>query len=628
MPKIGASADCFLSESQAVTQRPTAIDKVLPSGAAVSSPFKPRDADLVTAALRPFRGALFTAGTLSLISNLLMLAGPLFMIQIYDRVLASRSLPTLVALTILVAGSFAFMALLDLIRARLMVQVGAGLDHALRSATFDAVISHALRRTPNVAGQPLRDAEAIRHYISGPGLMALFDMPWMPIYLALNYAFHPLLGLLTLVGVVVLFLLAALNEAVTRRAATEAAGASQRSHAIADEARRAAEVLKAMGMQEAYRGRWNGEYQKAQHLQMQAANKAGLFNASTRALRLFQQSAALAAGAALAITGEISPGTIIAASILMSRALSPVEQATAHWPGFQNARRAWGRLRQVLHAALDVTPPAMTLPPPRGDLAVERVFICPPGRPEPIVQGADFELKAGDGLGIIGPSGSGKSTLARALVGVWPLAKGAVRLDGASLDQWPAAQLGSAVGYVPQDVELLSGTVRENISRFLPDPDPEEVVRAAQRANVHEMILRLPDGYATELGDAGSQLSAGQKQRIALARALYGRPVLLVLDEPNSNLDAAGETALSASIAGLRRDGVTVILIAHRRTALAVVDRLLFMRDGRQIAFGPKTEVLGIAAKHLTAAGAPIPVRPSAQSAKTVAGLKAGIAVE
>ena len=329
-----------------------------------------------------------------------------------------------------------------------------------------------------------------------------------------------MLGLLTLTGMAILFLLAAVNEGVTRRAATEAAAASLRSHAIADEARRAAEVLKAMGMQDAYRGRWNHEYQKAQHLQVQAANKAGLFNASTRALRMFLQSATLAAGAALAIAGEISPGTIIAASILMSRALSPVEQVTAHWPGLQNARRAWGRLRQVLRVALDNVPAAMTLPSPRGDLAVERVFICPPGRPEPILQGVDFELKAGDGLGIIGPSGSGKSTLARALVGVWPLAKGAVRLDGASLDQWPAGQLGRAVGYLPQDVELLSGTVRENISRFLPDPDPEAVVRATLRANVHEMILRLPDGYATELGDAGSQLSAGQKQRIARPGAL------------------------------------------------------------------------------------------------------------
>jgi ATP-binding cassette subfamily C protein len=328
---------------------------------------------------------------------------------------------------------------------------------------------------------------------------------------------------------------------------------------------------------------------------MKAANKGSLITASTKALRMFLQSAALALGAGLAIAGDVSAGTIIAASIVMSRALAPVEQATAQWPAFQNARRAYGRLKQVLDTAASNAPWPMQLPQPRGVVSVEQLLVTAPNRQDPIVSNITFAINPGDGLGIIGPSGSGKSTLARALVGVWPIAKGAVRIDGATLDQWPPEQLGRAIGYVPQDVELFSGTVRENIARFETDPDPAAVVLAAQRANVHEMILRLPEGYGTELGEGGSRLSAGQKQRLALARALYGNPAHLVLDEPNSNLDTAGEEALAAAISALRQDGVTIIVIAHRKTALTVVDQLLYLHEGRQVAFGPKEEVLRVA---------------------------------
>jgi PrtD family type I secretion system ABC transporter len=568
----------------------------------------PKETSIATA-LRAYRRAILSAAGFSGLINVLMLTSPLFMMQIFDRVLTSRSLSTLVALSLLVAGVFAFVGLLELVRMRLMAHVAAAIDARVRGAAFDAVLGHALKGTVEVRGQPLRDLEIIRQFIAGSGPFALFELPWMPLYVAVNYLLDPLLGMMTFGGVLILFALAAVNDLVTRRATGEASAASQRAHAMAEDARRSVEVMAAMGMASAYRQRWAQEFEAAQWLQLNANDRASIPAALTKGLRLLLQSAVLAVGAALAIQGFLSPGALIAASILMSRALAPVEQATAHWASLQAARRAHQRLRQALDAA-PRRAEAMELPMPEGAIAVESLAVASPGASTPILMGIEFRLKPGDGVGIIGPTGSGKSTLARALVGVWPAGKGQVRIDGAALDQWPAAQLGRIIGYVPQVIELLTGTVRENIGRFTINPDWESVVRAAQRANVHDMILHLPRGYETVLGEGGVRLSAGQLQRIALARALYGEPVILVLDEPNSNLDAAGEAALTRTVLELRRDGVTVVVIAHRRKALEGLDTLLYLREGRQIAFGPKEQVLALVTEGSKAPSNPAMMRP------------------
>ena len=561
----------------------SALTGGLQSGGAARSP--------LTAAIGAFRGAVLTAALLSLVINVLMLASPLFMLQVYDRVLTSRSMPTLAALTLLVAGIFGFAGLLEAVRLRLMVRLAAGFDAAVRDRAFEAVLDRAVMPRLAAEGQPLRDLEMLRHYLAGSGPTALFDLPWVPVYLALNYFLHPLLGHLTLAAGVLLLALALAAEAVTRRAAAEATRHSHRAHVLAEEARLGAEALRAMGLEPAYRERWGAEYERSQAPQMLASDRASALIAGSRMLRLFLQSASIALGAALAISGLVSAGAIVAGSIVMARALAPIEQATAQWTMLQGVRRAWNRLSAALLERLPL-PNAMPLPAPQGYLQVENLAAAAPGAGKPIVSGVNFSLKPGDGLGVIGPSGSGKSTLARALVGVWPALSGGVRFDGALLEHWPRGQLGAAIGYLPQDVEIFSGSVQDNIARFAANPNPAAVVRAAKRANVHEMVLRLPEGYATELGEGGARLSAGQRQRLALARALYGDPVLLVLDEPNSNLDAEGEAALAAALAESRRQGVTVVLIAHRHLSLQSIDRLLYLRDGRQVAFGPREEVL------------------------------------
>jgi PrtD family type I secretion system ABC transporter len=545
----------------------------------------------IAAALAACRSAFWSAASFTGVINILMLASPLFMMQIYDRVLSSRSMPTLAALTLLIAFVFVFVGILEMIRQRLMVRIGAAVDARLREIVFDIVMRRSLERGGAIQGQPLRDLDSLRQFVSGQAPFAIFDLPWMPLYVLINFLLHPWLGVLTLIAMLLLLGLAIANERLTKEAANQAQAAAAKAASLAEEGRRSAEVLRAMGIGASYRDRWNKVYDRSAELQVKAADKASVFMASTKSLRLFMQSAVLALGAMLAIQGYLSAGALIAASILLSRALAPVEQLTGQWTALQNARRSYDRLRQLLEAPDQAKEP-MELPAPKGHISVRGLAACAPGGREPLISSVSFDLNPGDGLGVIGPSGSGKSSLVRALVGVFPIMRGTVRIDGATLDQWPAHQLGRAIGYVPQSVEMLSGTVRENISRFAEDADAAAVVRAAQKANVHEMILRLPKGYDTELGEGGSRLSAGQLQRLALARALYGDPVMLILDEPNSNLDSAGEMALNAALKDLREQGVTVIVIAHRRQALQAVDKVLFVTDGRQLDFGQKDEVL------------------------------------
>ena len=537
------------------------------------------------------RSALLNTGLFSCIINLLMLTGPLFMLQVYDRVLTSRSLPTLVALTLLVAALFTFMGLLELVRSRILVRIGQRVDEEFGDKVFDQVITHALLRTPNIEGQPLRDLDSVRQFISGPGPFALFDAPWVPVYLAVIYLMHPWMGMLATVGAVLLLVFAVINEMATRKPMAEAAKTAMDAQSFADECRRNAEVIGAMGMLASIRRRWKALHDNSVGIQINASDRGGTVTSSSKAMRMFLQSAMLALGAFLAVGQEITPGTMIAGSIIMSRALAPLEQAITQWRGFLSFRGARQRLNLVLGGA-GQTETLMPLPEPVGSIAVEHLIVTAPQTNKTILQDINFDLDPGQALGVIGPTAAGKTTLARALVGVWPLAKGVVRLDGAPFDQWPAEQIGAYIGYLPQDVELFAGTVEENISRFHPEPDPEAIVEAAKHANVHELILNLPDGYNTTIGEGGSVLSAGQRQRVALARALYNDPVFVVLDEPNANLDAEGEAALSKAIRSLKKRGCTVVVVAHRPGAVSDVDLLLFLREGRQQAFGPRDEVL------------------------------------
>ncbi len=535
--------------------------------------------------------ALVNVGVFSCFINLLMLTGPLFMLQVYDRVLTSKSVPTLVALTVLVVVLFVFMGLLELIRSRILSRIGRKVDEEIGHSIFDKVLIHSLKRTPNVNAQPLRDLDSVRQFLTGQGPIALFDAPWTPVYLAVIFLLHSWLGIFATVGAVILFIFALLNELLTRGRMEEAGRSSMAAHVFAEENRRNAEVVQAMGMLSSMRKRWEQLRQKALTDTDKATDRGSLISSTTKALRMLMQSAMLALGAYLAIKQEITPGTMIAASIIMSRALAPVEQSISQWRGFLNFRRAYKRLLVVMGVeVLDEN--RMQLPNPIGRIHIENIIVPALETNTPLIRGLNFKLEPGEALGVIGPTGAGKSTLARVLVGVWPIVKGAVRIDGAPIDQWDAEQLGKFIGYLPQDVELFAGTIQENITRFSEGTTPEAAVKAAQMANVHDMILRLPDGYNTRIGEGGSFLSAGQRQRIGLARALYGDPVFVVLDEPNSNLDMEGEVALVQAIQAVKENGTTVIVIAHRPSAIQSVDKILFIRDGQQTAFGPKEEVL------------------------------------
>jgi len=529
---------------------------------------------------------------LTAVINVLMLTGSLFMLQVYDRVIPSRSVPTLVALFALVAVLYAFQGVLDMTRGRLLVRIGAYLDEQLSGRVYDAVIRMPLRVPTRSDGlQSLRDLDQLRSFLSGAGPTALCDLPWMPLYVSICFAFHVWIGITALAGAALLVVLTLCTEALTRRPAKSAAEFNSSRMATAEMCRRNAEVLQAMGMQARMTTIWSRTNAKYMFHQQKGSDAAGGLGATSRVFRMVLQSGVLGVGAYLTINQEATGGVIIASSILVSRALAPVELAIANWKGFLGARQSAGRLSKLL-GLLQASGTPLPLPRPTQTLAVELVSVAPPGQQKAVVQDASFTLKAGQAVGVIGPSASGKSSLARTIVGVWLPARGKIRLDGAALEQWSPETLGPHVGYLPQDVELFDGSVADNIARFQPDRDPAAIIAAAQAAGVHELILRLPDGYETAIGEGGMALSAGQRQRIALARALYGDPFLVVLDEPNSNLDAEGDEALTQAILTIRRRGAVVIVIAHRPAALQGVDLVLAMANGKIQAFGPKEEVL------------------------------------
>lgn len=566
----------------------------------------------VRTALRSCGGVLVAIGVITATLNILYLTSSFFMLEIYDRVVPSRSVPTLVGLALLALGLFTLHGFLDIVRVGVLIRIGRWLDQALSRRVYDMVARLPLGARVGGDGlQPLRDLDQLRSYLSGLGPTALFDLPWMPFYLALCYLFHPLIGLTALLGSIVLVVLTILTDALTRAPAKQGVRDSACRNALAEASRRNAEVLQAMGMRSRVAALWTEANERYMENQQRAAAIAGTLGSISRVLRIVLQSAVLAVGGYLVIKQEATSGIIIAGAILTSRALAPVDLAIAHWKGLVTARQSWQRLRQL---ALQLPPEKRrtSLPSPRKHLAVEGVSVAPPSDERLVVQDVSFMLKAGQALGIIGPSASGKSSLVRTIVGAWTPVRGKVRLDGAALEQWAGDALGWHIGYLPQDVELFAGSVAQNIARFQIDPDDRAIVAAAEAAGVNELARGLRDGYDTQIGESGAALSAGQRQRIALARALYRDPFLVVLDEPNSNLDAEGDLALTRAIMAVRSRGGIVILVAHRTSALAGVDQLLMMVDGRIQALGPKDQVLSQIVKPQQ----PLPIKVVTQGAR------------
>jgi PrtD family type I secretion system ABC transporter len=546
----------------------------------------------LSAALMACRRAFIAIALFSGMSNLLMLTGALFMLEVYDRIMPSRSVPTLVALLILVSALYAAQGIIDLIRSRILVRIGTSLDEAMSMRVYDAIVRLPLKIGNKGDGaQPVRDLDTVRGFLSGIGPVALLDLPWMPIYLAVCFMFHTLIGLTALVGAIVLITLTVITEIETRRPTRSATQFAAARNTLMEASRRNAEAITAMGMVGRIARRWDILNRSFVASSGRASDVAGGLGSASKVLRLLLQSSILAVGAWLVINQQSTPGIIIAGSILGGRALAPVDLAIANWRGFIGARQSWQRLSKLLGHLPPLVEP-MPLKAPERTLTVQNAAVAPPGIQKIVCQDVNFSMPAGKALGVIGPTASGKSSLARMLVGVWTPMRGTVRLDGASLDQWSPETLGQHVGYVPQDVELFAGTVAQNIARFEETPDADAVIAAAQAAGVHDMIINLPDGYETNVGDNGRELSAGQGQRVALARALYRDPFLVVLDEPNSNLDAEGDEALTRAILGVRARGGIAVVIAHRPSAIAGVDYILIMAKGRQQQFGPKEEIV------------------------------------
>ncbi|MBP6999145.1 MAG: type I secretion system permease/ATPase, partial [Tepidiphilus sp.] len=496
---------------------------------------------------------------------------------------------TLLMLTILVVALFLVMAAIEFVRSRVLVRVGAAMEAKLNDRVFDAAFEATLRRGGN-ARQALTDLTQLRQFMTGNGPFVLFDAPWFPIYLAVIFLMHPLIGWFSVGAALILVALTAVTEMATQKPLAEANKYANEATNFAHNNLANAEVVEALGMLPALRDRWKKKHVQHLVLQAVASDRAGLISSVTKFVRVTSQSLILGLGAWLAIKNELSPGGMIVGSILMGRALAPIDQLIGNWKGFVQARLAYDRLGQLL-AAFPARPPRMSLPAPKGEVVVEGVVLTPPGGTVPVLRGVSFAIPTGAIVGVIGPSGSGKSTLARALVGVWTPQAGKVRLDGADVSSWDKAELGRYLGYLPQDIELFDGTIAENIARFGSIEAPL-VVAAAQAAGVHEMILRFPQGYDTPIGPGGAVLSGGQRQRVGLARALYGDVRLIVLDEPNSNLDDVGEAALVQALLRLKAQGKTVVVITHRTSVLAAVDRLLVMRDGTVQVYGPRDEVL------------------------------------
>ena len=551
------------------------------------------------------RGFYWIVALFSLFANLLMLTGPMYMLQVYDRVLGSKSQETLVALSLLVVFLYTIMGILDFTRGRIMARVGARFQSALDRRVFDAVIRKSALAPDLKTQSGLNDLEAIQRFITSPVLLAFFDLPWTPIFLAGIFIFHPMLGWMAIGGAVLLILITLLNQFLSRRPQHEAGIAGQEANMLSSQVREEAEMVQAMGMRDAAFSRWEKSRNTALISQIKATDVGGGFSSLTKTLRLFLQSAMLGLGAYLVLQNEMTPGAMIAGSILLGRALAPVEMMLNQWSLVQRAGKGWENLSELL-GTVPVEQPRTPLPQPKARLIAKSLTVVPPGEKVAALRGLAFELHPGQALGVIGASGAGKSTLARAVTGVWRPAGGSLRLDAAALEHYDPAILGQHIGYLPQRIQLFDGTIAENIACLANAPDAEKVIQAAKSAAAHEMILELPNGYDTRVSAVQSRLSGGQMQRIGLARAMYGDPVIVVLDEPNSNLDNIGSEALNVAIRGIKARNGAVMIMAHRPAAIQECDMLMVLDKGVVTAFGPRDEVLRNSVKnHATITNAP-----------------------
>ena len=560
--------------------------------------------NLLQRAFRLARPAFVTAIVFSFFINLLVFVSPLYMLQIYDRVISSRNAYTLLMLTLVAAFLLVVYALLEKVRSAVLVRAGLLFDAETRSELFEKVLRGSLRQ-PSIAHHTvLRDLDTVREFLTGSGLISFCDVPWVPIFVAGCFMLHPWYGWVALTGAILIFVFAYANELLTREQLKAAGHSANQAGGFAAATFRNVEVLHAMGMWRPMRDRWLEQRNGMLEMQAVASDRAGFLLSATKFLRVFLQVAILGTGAYLSIIQESTPGAMIAASIIMGRALAPVEMVVAQWKLFLAARTAFERITQLLNIVPD-QPERMKLPPPQGHLTVQNIVVAPPGVQRPVLNGISFDLPAGSALGLIGPSAAGKSSLARAIVGVWPVLVGSIRIDGADLTHWDNDQLGAYIGYLPQDVELFSATVSENIARFQ-TVDNELVIEAAQMAGVHDMIQSMPNGYNSQIGDGGQSLSGGQRQRIGLARALYRMPSLVILDEPNASLDADGEAALLGALQRLKAEKRTVILITHKTNILSVMDKILVLSQGQMQAFGDRDEIFSkLLAPRVAAVGSP-----------------------
>jgi ATP-binding cassette subfamily C protein/ATP-binding cassette subfamily C protein EexD len=550
---------------------------------------------LLQASVARCRGLLGAVLAFSFFINMLIFVGPLYMLQVYDRVLSSRSEVTLIVITLLAVGLLIAYGLLEGVRSRILVRAGIIMDDMLARQMFQVAFRGHVLRPGQPYTQSLRDVDSLREFVSGGGIIAFCDAPWVPIFIAACFLLHPWMGLVALAGAFVIFALALTNELATRGLLAEASGASVEANSYVSSSIRNAETVHAMGMITPMLDRWTQAHARVLSLQAQASDRAGAIMGGFKTVRMSLQIAILGVGAYLVIQGELKPGAMIAASIMMGRALAPVEASVSQWKQFVNARTAWKGIQSILNN-VPVDADSMSLPPPVGRIDLENVVIVPPGSRAPTLKGISLSIEPGEVVAVIGPSGAGKSAFARAVVGVWPVAQGTVRIDGSDIRHWNSNELGRHIGYLPQEVELFAGSIAENIARF-GQVESDAVIRAAQMAGAHGMIQRLPEGYNTMIGDSGRTLSGGQRQRIALARALHGVPSIIVLDEPNASLDSEGEVALTEAIKAVRSIGSTVIVVSHRTALLSHADKVAVIMEGTLRRFGPSNQVLNASAQ-------------------------------
>ncbi|HWN78097.1 MAG TPA: type I secretion system permease/ATPase [Bradyrhizobium sp.] len=537
------------------------------------------------------RSALIPAGIFSLFINMLALVSPLYMLQVYDRVLSSRNLMTLLFLTIIAVFLYLVYGSLEGLRSRVLVRGGARFENVLRTPLFETTFAAMLgRKSGTVEAQPFRDADMVREFVTGSAMLAFFDLPWVPLFIAASFLLHPIFGWLAIGSGILTLIFTIINEYSTKKLLHRATQASISAHADVSATLRNSEVMRAMGMTPGLKDRWAERRDEQIVWQAVASDRGSALMAGLKSFRQIVQVLILGVGGYLVLEGELSAGGIVAASIIVGRALAPIELAVSQWKVFQGARGAWGRL-QDLFRQIPQNQLRMPLPAPKGDIRVEQIVAAAPGERTPILRGVSFQIEKGDALAVIGPSAAGKSSLIRVLLGVWPAHAGTVRFDGFEVNHWNPNDLGPHIGYLPQDVELFAGTVAQNIARFR-EAEHGDVISAAELAGVHEMVQHMPNGYDTQIGEGGHALSGGQRQRVGLARALFGKPAIVVLDEPNANLDSTGESALVAAIRYLKQAGSTVIFVTHKTNMLTLADKVLLMEQGAVRLYGERDEVL------------------------------------